>query len=138
MDHGNGDGAIERYDGRRLYAFELIVEAEDLRPVRFFRVHDFAMLGSDGGLQREGTSTAPQSFGDERQGFRDLLMIPAAAILFFEDDDVASVVETGVATGIVQEHKRDEPGGFGGGKRSREGAHEASETDRFAAQVGSD
>lgn len=136
VDHGDGDGAIERYDGRRLDAFELIVETQDPSPVRLLRAQNFAMLRGDGGLQGEWASAATQRFGYEREGLGDLLMIPKLTVLLFKNDDVAGVVEAGIAAGIVQEHEGDEASGLRGGERRGESAHEASETDGLAGEIG--
>lgn len=53
------------------------------------------MHGRDRRLQSERAGTVAERFADERQGLRDPVLIPEAAILVFQEDQIARVVETG-------------------------------------------
>ena len=83
-----GDGC------RRL---QKIVEPYDLAPVRIFSPRRLTMQGSDRSLQSERTGAAAKRLLDQRQRLGDLLSIPAAAVLLFENDDIAGLIETGIA-----------------------------------------
>src|SRR5256886_11681192 len=56
-----------------------------------------AVQGRDRRLQRVRARAAAQGFLDERQRLGDLWVIPAATVLFLEQDEVAGLVQTGVA-----------------------------------------
>ena len=105
LDHGDGDGAIQGNDGRRLKAGEDIVEREDLAPIGIFGACGAAMQRGDRGLYGIGRGSALQRFFDQGQGFGDLCVIPARAILLFQRDQVAGVIEARVAAGIVKQHQ---------------------------------
>ncbi len=66
--------------------FEKIVEAEDLRPVGILGACRHAVQGGDRRLQRERARASAKCLVDERESPGDLLVIPAAAILVFEED----------------------------------------------------
>ena len=83
--------------GEGCEAFEKIVEPDDLRPVRIFGPRRLTMQGRDRRLQRERTGPAAKRLLDERQRLGDLLLVPAAAILLFEKDEIAGLIETGIA-----------------------------------------
>ena len=51
------------------------------------------MQRRDRRLQRERTRPAAKRLLDQRQRLGDLLLIPAAAILLFENDEIAGLVE---------------------------------------------
>ena len=137
VDHGDGYGAVERDDRRGLEAFEKFVQLEDAGPAGIFGAGGLAMQRGDGGLDGEGAGGGAKGFGCEGQGLGDLAMVPAGAILVVEKDEVAGLVETGVAARVVQEHEGQQGGDFG--RRGREPRpHEASETDGFGAEVRSD
>ena len=55
------------------------------------------MQSRDCRLQRERAGPAANRFLDQRQRLGDLLLIPAAAVLFFEKNQIARFVKTGVA-----------------------------------------
>ena len=97
VHHRDRHRPVQRHDGRGLHALEQIVEPDDLRPVRIFGPRRLAMQGRDRRLQRERTGPAAQRLLDERQRLGDLLLIPAAAILLFEKDEIAGLIEAGVA-----------------------------------------
>ena len=78
-----GDGC------RRL---QKIVEPYDLAPVRIFSPRRLTMQGSDRSLQNERTGAAAKRLLDQRQRLRDLLVIPAAAILLLKNDQIAGII----------------------------------------------
>jgi hypothetical protein len=55
------------------------------------------MQGRNSRLQREWAGSATKGLLDERQRLGDLRVIPAAAILLFEHDEIAGLIETGRA-----------------------------------------
>ena len=55
------------------------------------------MHGRDRRLQRVRTGPAAKRLLDKRQRLGDLPLIPTAAILVFEHDEIARLIETGVA-----------------------------------------
>ena len=70
------------------------------------------MLSGDGGLQRIRTSAAAQGFVDERQCLGDLCMIPSAAILLFQNNQIPGRIEAGIAPRVVQQHESEQSGCF--------------------------
>ena len=62
--------------------------------------------------------------------------IPAAAVLLFENHDVAGLIETGVATRVVQQHESEQGGRFR--RRLGTGQHsdQAPQADRLGAEIG--
>ena len=70
------------------------------------------MLGGDGGLQRVRTSAAAQGFLDERQCLGDLWMIPPAAILLFQNNQIPGCIEAGIAPCVVQQQESKQSGCF--------------------------
>ena len=66
------------------------------------------MHRGDRRLQREGTGFAAHRLVDERQRLGDLRVVPAAAILLVEHDDVARLVEARLAARVVEQHEREE------------------------------
>src|SRR5437868_11704512 len=93
------------------------------------------MLRSDRCLQSERTWPAIERLFHERERFRNLRVIPARAILIFKENKFASFIQACIAAGIVKQHQREEPGGFG----RRFGRHQASDepakTNRFRGEI---
>jgi len=56
-------------------------------------------------LHRKRTRSALQRLPHQRQRFSDLSLMPAAAILLFENNQIAGFIETGIAPCIVKEHE---------------------------------
>ena len=102
VHHRDRHRPVQRHDRRGLQALQKIVEPHDLRPVRIFGARRLAMQGRDRRLQRERARIPPKSLVDQRQRFGDLPLIPAAAILLFQNHQIAGVIETGIAPRIVQ------------------------------------
>ncbi len=80
-----------------------IVEPDDLRTVRIFGARGPTMLSGNRSLQCEWTRPASKPLFDERQRLGDLLLIPAGAILLFEDNKITSLIETRSAPRIVKQ-----------------------------------
>ena len=55
------------------------------------------MYGRDCCLQPKRPGAAPQRPFNERQRFGDLLLIPAATILLFKQDEITGLIQTGIA-----------------------------------------
>ena len=97
LDHRDCNSAVQRHNRRGLHPFEKIVKADDLAPIRIFSTCRLAMQCCDRRLKRERPELSAERFLDERQGFSDLLLIPAATILFFEKDQVAGFIDACIA-----------------------------------------
>ena len=63
------------------------------------------MLCGDGSLQGEGARSISKRFLDQRQCLSNLLVVPAAPILVFKQNKIASFIQSGVPPGIVQQHQ---------------------------------
>ncbi len=136
VHHRDRHRAVQRHDGRGLQALEKVVEADDLRPVRLLGARRLAMQGRDRRLQRERAGAAAKRLLDQRQRLGDLRVIPAAAILLLEHDEIAGRVETRLAPRIVQQHEREERRRFRRRLRRHQRPHQAPETDGLGAEVG--
>ena len=64
------------------------------------------MHGGDRRLDRVRSGASLKRCFHQRQRFRDLRLIPQAAILLFEDDQIACLVETRIAPGVMKQHQR--------------------------------
>src|SRR5437870_4876205 len=84
VGHGHRRGAVQGDDGGGLQPLEEVVQPDDLRPVRVFRPRGLTVQRCDGRLEPEGTGAAAQGLVDERQRFRDLIVIPATTVLLLE------------------------------------------------------
>src|ERR1700686_5459875 len=80
--HRDCYGAVQGHDGRGLDALQLIVEADDLGPVRVRRVSSLTMHRGDRCLQGEWARRAARRALYEKQALGDLLLVPEAAVLF--------------------------------------------------------
>ena len=108
MNHRDRHGAVQRHDGRRLEALQKIVKPEDLRPVRIFESRRLTMQRCDRSLHGEWAGPHPKRFLYQRQRFGDLPLVPTAAILLFEENKIAGLIETRIAPGIVKEHESEQ------------------------------
>src|SRR6266850_6943257 len=97
IDHCDRHRAVQRHDWGGLQSFEKIVEPDDLRPVRVFSSRGPTMQGRDRRLHGKRTGLGAERFPDEWHRFGDLLLIPEAAILFFERDEIAGLIHSGSA-----------------------------------------
>ena len=97
VHHRDCHSPVQRNDGRGLEALEKIVEADDLRPVRIFGTRRLTMQCRDRRLKRERTGPAAKRLLNEWQRLGDLILIPAAPILLFEKDQIAGLVDAGIA-----------------------------------------
>src|SRR6202011_4851422 len=118
-------------------ALEKIVEADDPRPVRIFSARGLTVHRRNRSLQREPTGLATKSIRDQRQGLGNLLLIPAAAILLFKNDEIASLVHTGIAPCVLKQHEGEESCCFGRRPR-QQGPDQAPQTDGLSAEIGPD
>jgi hypothetical protein len=81
--HGEGDGAIQFYDGRGREVGERLVERHNARPVGFFGSTRSRVARGDGGLERVWAGCAVEFFGAVERGETavDEELIPAGAVL---------------------------------------------------------
>lgn len=77
------------------------------------------MFGGDVGFHNVSTVMITIDTAQEAQCGHDLGMPPSAAILVGQQDRLARVVDASVATSVVQEHQREEPGDLGFGRHER-------------------
>jgi hypothetical protein len=101
-----------------------------------------AVFGCDRSLEPEWAGIGTKGLFDQRQRLNDLLLIPKAAILVFEQNEIPRFIDAGVAARVMQQHERQQAGGLGRrfsfGSRRHEGQHEAAEPDGFRGQIGPD
>jgi hypothetical protein len=86
---------------------EQIVKLNDLWPVRLLDMSGLTMQGCDRCLQCERARSAAQCLFDEGQGLGNLLVIPALAILLFQQNQITNFIQTRFAPCIMQQHERD-------------------------------
>ncbi len=135
--HGNRHGAVERHDGRGLKAGEKIVEPEDLRPIRIFGTCGAAMESGYSSLHSKGAWRCLKRLLDQGQGFGNLGLMPAAAILLLENHEIAGRIETGVAPRILKEHEGYETSNFRGRPGRQQGPQQAAQADGLGAEISS-
>jgi hypothetical protein len=75
----------------------MIVEPENLMPIRVFGTCSLTMERSDRSLYRKRAVPATKGLLNEWKRLGDLLPIPEAAILLFENYKIARLVDTGIA-----------------------------------------
>src|ERR1700758_802108 len=80
--HRDCNRTVEGHDGRRLDAFQLSVEPDDFGPVRVCRMSSLAMRGGNCSLYGEWSSRAARRVLHKEQSLGNLLLVPAAAVLF--------------------------------------------------------
>ena len=71
------------------------------------------MQGGDRRLQREGPGPPRSASSTSGSAFGDLPLIPAAAVLLFQNNQIAGLIETGRAPRIVQQHEGQQAGRLG-------------------------
>jgi hypothetical protein len=94
------------------------------------------MLSGYRRLQSKRAGLANQRFCNQRQRLADLPLIPKAAILLFEDNEIAGFIQTSLAPRIVQQHQRNQARNFAGRSWRHQHSNEPSKPDRLGAQVG--
>jgi len=109
LDFGHGDGAIERHDRTRRAGQQLVVQLEDLPPVRGARLGRIAMHGIDRGLDlvRAGL-VANEALPDDHLAFGDQVVIPTAAVLIGEPHQVTVGGGAGGAPRLDEQHQREQ------------------------------
>jgi hypothetical protein len=70
-----------------------------------------------------------------RQRILDLRVIPAAAVLILEQNEIPGCIEPGLSPRIVKQHEREQRRRFGRRLRSHRSSHESSEPDGLGAEV---
>src|SRR5882762_1036532 len=103
--HCDRRSTVQRYHGRRLSTLEKIVELDDMKPVGIFGARRPTMHRGDRRLQCERTRLPAKTLFDEGQCFGDLPLIPTAAILLFENDQISGLIAAGSAACVVQQHE---------------------------------
>ncbi len=83
--HRNSHGAVQRHDWRGLYLLKKIVEPENLMPIRVFGTCSLTMERRDRSLHRKRAGSATKGLLNEWKRLGDLLLVPEAAILLFEN-----------------------------------------------------
>ena len=102
---GHGCGLVQLHDRRAGSAGELVVESRELRPVLGL----LDVQGRNGRLEHVGVAAAERERTVERgSSLRDLVEIPARAILVAKQDDRA-VGDARLAPGVVDQHECQEP-----------------------------
>src|SRR5262249_43449838 len=97
VHHCDGYCSIQRHNRRRLDAFESVVEADDLTPIRVFGARRLAMHSGDCRLKRNRTGPASKHLVDQWQRLRDLLLVPKAPVLILEQDEITGIIQAGSA-----------------------------------------
>ena len=113
-----------------------IVEAYDLRPIRIFGARRLTMQGRNRRLHRERTGPAAKSLLDQRQRLGDLSLVPASAILLFENHQIAHLIQTGIAPCVLQQHERDQSGSFCRSLGPHQHPDQTPQPYRLGAEVG--
>ena len=90
---------------------EHVVEHHDLFPVGIGPVGGLGVTGDDRGLKLVGPGlAAPCRTLEQTRCGSDGLVVPARAILVFEEDEVSVRVESGVRAGPVQSNQGQKAG----------------------------
>src|ERR1700680_1928996 len=106
---GKRNGAVERNDGGGGDRHELVVELEDLAPIRGTRRDPVAVHRVDRRLNLKRTwPITTQAFAHQRLALVDELPIPERAVLVGEQDEVAARRGTGSRTRLDEEHQRQQ------------------------------
>ncbi len=95
------------------------------------------MLGCNRCLKCKRSGFAIDSLCDQPQCFRDLILIPKTAILFFEYDQIACLIQARLSPRIVQEHQGNQTSNFAGRSRRHQRSDQQSKTNRLSAQISS-
>ena len=91
VHHRDRHRTVQRHDGRRQHSFQKIVEPGNLRPVGIFGPRRLTVRGRNCRLHREWTGRAAKCLLYKWQCLGDLSPVPAAAILFFQNDNIAFI-----------------------------------------------
>jgi len=102
--------AVQRDDGRIIELNELIVELENLRPVRGGVILRRAMTPGDARLKMVfGDLAARRRRGEVKHAARDHRTIPARPILLLQAQQIAFGIHAGWKTRSVQQHQGQQP-----------------------------
>ena len=92
------------------------------------------MLGGDRGLQRvRAGGAARRGVARELEARRDLAAVPERAVLVFEQDQLAAVVEPRLTARVVSSISASRPSASGSARQHRD--QRAGEADRLAAEL---
>jgi hypothetical protein len=110
LDFGHRHRAVERDDWARLERQELVIELEDLRPVRRGRGRRSAVDGVDRGLElvRSGP-VEPQALAHDSLAVGDQRAIPAAAVLVDQQHEVTIRGGARHAARLDEQHEPEQP-----------------------------
>jgi hypothetical protein len=107
--HGEGNGPVQLDHGRRLDGEQVVVELHDVAPVRRGIVDGHRVRGRDGGLDVIGGDGAPRSRAVEMaKSPADQLLVPGAAVLLGEEQNISRLVHARGQTACLQQHEREE------------------------------
>src|SRR5580700_8750981 len=133
ITHGDGYGAIQFDDRRRLDAQQQVVQADNFFPVSGFAAAGLRVDSSYGGLEGVGAEAAGrEGTTDERSAFGDLPSVPERAILVVEENDFAVGRSTSCPAGFVKKHEGEQALGF---RFRQEFEEQANEADGFGGKV---
>ncbi len=109
LDLGYGDRAVERDDRSRREGQKLVVEPQDLAPVRGRRGRRVAVDCVDRRLDliRAGL-VPPQTSSDERLTLGDECTVPEASVLVGQQHEVALRGHARSATRLDEQHQREQ------------------------------
>ena len=80
-----------------------------------------------------GPGPATKRLFHQRQRLGNLVAIPAAAILLFENHDIACLIDTGIAPGVLQQHEREQGGSLCRRLASSQRSDQAAQPNRLGA-----
>ena len=103
VSHRNRHGAVQLDHGRRDQAYQQVVEADDLRPVRSGDAWRLRVHRRDGRL--DGVRAEPagrQRPPHQCRSFYDLLVVPQRAVLFLERDQFAFERSTRIPARVLK------------------------------------
>src|ERR1700674_3985782 len=107
LDLGDGDGAVERDDRARGDRLELVVELQDLPPVRRGRISCVGVHRVDRRLDLVWTGlVALEALPDDGLPFGEEVTVPDGAVLVSEQDQVAVRRRAGGSPRPDQQHER--------------------------------
>src|SRR5260221_12922704 len=90
--HRDGYGAVQGHDGRGLHSFQSIVVPDDLSPIRICWMSSLAMHCGNRSLESEWARRAARQFLNQEQSLGDLFVIPAAAVLLLQNDELTGLI----------------------------------------------
>ena len=111
--HRHRDGPVEPHDGRGHRQLERVIQRGDPAPFDVWldvAAGDLGLetVGADCGIGSRPPAPTNPTIGEQRFGLRDLIVMPAAAVLILERDQVAARVDARVAAGVLQQHQRQQ------------------------------